>query len=46
MELNNGGLPLTRKCADSRNLEPFQPSKYPWLMFVLVIKIGKAPEKD
>jgi hypothetical protein len=46
MELIEGGMPLTTECVGSGNLEPFQPSKYPWLVFVLVIKIGKAPEKE
>ncbi len=46
MELIEGGMPLTTECVGSGNLEPFPPSKYPWLVFVLVIKIGKAPEKE
>ena len=46
MELIEGGMPLTTKCVGSGNIEPFQPSKYPWLVFVLVIKIGKDLEKE
>ena len=40
------GMPITTECVGLGNLESFQPSKYPWLVFVLVIKIGKDLEKE
>ena len=46
MEFIEGGMPITTECVGLGNLESFQPSKYPWLVFVLVIKIGKDLEKE
>ena len=42
IELIEGGMPITTECVGLGNIEPFQPSKYPWLVFVLVLKSEKT----